>query len=967
VPVCQAIQHAHQKGIIHRDIKPSNVLVAMFDDRSVPKVIDFGIAKATGQSLTEQTMYTGFGAVVGTPEYMSPEQANINNLDIDTRSDVYSLGVLLYELLTGSTPVDRKSLGKAAVLEILRVVREVEAPRPSAKLSSSDTLPSVAANRGSEPAKLSKLMKGELDWVLLKALEKDRTRRYDTANGLARDIQRYLDDELVEARPPSAGYRLQKIVRRHKAQAITASLLLFALLAGIAGTTVGLFEAKRQEQRALAAADEERKAKVVAEAEKANALKAAEAEKLAKLDADAKHQDAERNLAFAKKGNEILGSVFAGLDPNKIAESDRPLQDVLRENLLKAVKELDGSAIGDPMEVAVMQNTLGKSLLGLGEYELAIEVFAKAMETFKAKLGPEHPYTLTSMNDLATAYQNAGKLDLALPLFEKTLKLEKAKSPILSNWLPYLTPSWLPFRLPFPTDHASAATRGNLAGAYLTAGKLDLAISLFEETLQDCKAKLGPEHPQTLLCVNNLALAYLNAGKPDLALPLLEATLKLTKDKLGPEHPQTLSSMNNLAAAYKDARKLDLALPLFEETLKLSKAKLGPNHPYTCSYMNNLATAYGDAGKLDLALPLSEETLKLTKAKLGLDHPLTLTSMQNLARANQIAGKLDLAISLYEETLKLMKAKLGPNHPNTLKCMHGLAEAYQAAGKFDLVLPLYEETLKLRKATLGPEHPDTLLSMNNLAHCHWLLKRLDKSVPQFEELLVIREKKLGRDHTDTQLTVYNLGVNYMVADRLSEAIPLLEETYRGSKKISTLKLDGEPLLNAYKKSGETAKFIALLKEQLDEARKTLPIDSPKLTEQMARYGRELLGTGEFADAESILRECLAVREKKQPDFWSTFNTQTLLGGALLGQKNYAEAEPLLLKGYEGMKAREKTIPPQGSARIPEALDRIVELYTNWDAAEPDKGYDAKAAEWQTKLVEHKSASNTESPLKIEEK
>jgi tetratricopeptide (TPR) repeat protein len=242
VPVCQAIQHAHNKGIIHRDIKPSNVLVALFDDKPVPKVIDFGIAKATGGSLTDYTLVTGLGAMVGTPEYMSPEQAGFTP-DVDTRSDVYALGVLLYELLTGTTPVDRARLGKAAVMEILRVIREEEPARPSTKLSTSDALPNIAANRNTEPAQLTRLLRGELDCVVMKALEKDRARRYETAAGLARDIQRYLADEVVEARPPSAGYRLRKFVQRNKGRVVAGMLVLLALVVGMIGTTVGMVQA----------------------------------------------------------------------------------------------------------------------------------------------------------------------------------------------------------------------------------------------------------------------------------------------------------------------------------------------------------------------------------------------------------------------------------------------------------------------------------------------------------------------------------------------------------------------------------------------------------------------------------------------------------------------------------------------------------------------------------------------------
>ncbi len=258
VPVCSAIQHAHMKGVIHRDIKPSNVLVALYDDKAVPKVIDFGVAKATGAALTDHTLHTGLGAVVGTPEYMSPEQASLNNLDIDTRSDVYALGVLLYELLTGSPPFTRTELEVKGLLEMLRVVREDEPLRPSVKLSTAAAKPSIAASRGTEPTALGKLLRSELDWLVMKALEKDRDRRYDSANGFAADVNRYLAGEAVQAVPPSLGYRVRKWIRKNRGLVTTSGLVAASLLAG---TGVATWQAIRAEQEAERVRQEQAKTK----------------------------------------------------------------------------------------------------------------------------------------------------------------------------------------------------------------------------------------------------------------------------------------------------------------------------------------------------------------------------------------------------------------------------------------------------------------------------------------------------------------------------------------------------------------------------------------------------------------------------------------------------------------------------------------------------------------------------------
>jgi serine/threonine protein kinase len=255
IPICHAIQHAHQKGIIHRDIKPSNVLVTMYDDKPVPKVIDFGVAKAVGQRLTEKTLFTELGALVGTFEYMSPEQAEINAFGVDTRSDIYSLGVLLYELLTGATPLEKKRVREATLNEVVRLIKEEEPPRPSVRLSSSGTLAKIAAARKTEPAQLAKLVRGELDWIVMKSLEKDRSRRYETANAMAQDVQRYLTDEPVQAGPPSATYRVRKLARKHKAALVIAGAFVLLLASGMAVSAWQALKATWAERRMQAERD----------------------------------------------------------------------------------------------------------------------------------------------------------------------------------------------------------------------------------------------------------------------------------------------------------------------------------------------------------------------------------------------------------------------------------------------------------------------------------------------------------------------------------------------------------------------------------------------------------------------------------------------------------------------------------------------------------------------------------------
>ncbi|MCI0460853.1 MAG: protein kinase [Gemmataceae bacterium] len=397
IPVCQAIQHAHQKGIIHRDVKPSNVLVALYDDKAVPKVIDFGVAKATGPRLTEETLHTGFGAVVGTLEYMSPEQASFDQLDVDTRSDIYSLGVLLYELLAGSPPFGRRELEKAGLLEMLRVIREHEPPRPSTKLSTAEGLPTLAANRGTEPAKLTRLVRGELDWIVMKALEKDRSRRYETASAFAADVQRYLHDEPVQACPPSAGYRLRKFARRYRAPLAVAAAFVLLLLAGVVVSAWQASRATVAEQQARA---ESKQKDLALQAEQQ--ARAGEA------------QERRRTVDNLELALEALAEIYFKTGSARVV-ADTDFQQIDREflqNGLRFYEEFIRKNAGNPrarFETSKAYFAIGRLRRGLGHYEKADHDLNQAMALLVGLIAEGHPDP-SYRRDLACVYYHRGWL-----------------------------------------------------------------------------------------------------------------------------------------------------------------------------------------------------------------------------------------------------------------------------------------------------------------------------------------------------------------------------------------------------------------------------------------------------------------------------------------------------------------------------------------------------------------------------
>ncbi len=631
--VCSAVQHAHQKGIIHRDLKPTNILVTEQDGRPVCKVIDFGLAKALHgtQALTDLSLHTSFGAVVGTPLYMAPEQLGASALDVDTRADLYSLGVILYELVTGTTPIERQRLKEAAWDEIRRMVREEDPPKPSTRLSSSEALPNLAARRHADPGRLTGLVRGDLDWIVMKALEKDRSRRYETASGLALDIQRHLAGDAVLAAPPSRLYRLRKFVRRHRQMVTAASLGLLALVAGIVGTTCGLFEAQRQmaiaqkqeteAKRQAQIAKMESVAKEQARAAEADARQKAEA---AKVVAQAKEAEANAIVRFFEE------KVFAAARPKGQAGGRGAAVTVL-DAVRASLPALGTSFRDQPIVEARLRYTLGATLHYLGEYAAAAEQIEQALALSTHHLGSDHADTLKCMNNLAATYIELFRHTEALKLNEETLAARRRTLP--------------------PNHPDTLLSMNNVAYGYTLLNRHDDAIKLYSEALAAQRRVLPPDHADTLRTMNNLAISYALLNRHDEARILLEDALAAEKRVFPPDHPDTLLTLRILANCYAALNRHGDALELREQTLDAHRRVLPPNHPETLRSMHNLAHSYHDLNRPAEALKLREEVLEIRRRVLPQDHPETLVSLVTLASSLVDADRGAEAIPLIDEFL----------------------------------------------------------------------------------------------------------------------------------------------------------------------------------------------------------------------------------------------------------------------------------------------------------------------------
>jgi serine/threonine protein kinase/tetratricopeptide (TPR) repeat protein len=706
VPVCKAIQHAHQKGIIHRDLKPSNVLVCLYDGQAVAKVIDFGVAKAVEQRLTERTMFTQFGQIIGTFEYMSPEQAEMSQLGVDTRSDIYSLGVMLYELLTGSTPLQRQRLCAAGINEMLKMIKEEDPPRPSTRLSGSKEVLQIAAARRTDPVRLGKLLRGELDWVVMKCLEKDRTRRYDTANGLARDIERYLHDEPVEAGPPGSAYRLRKLARRHRTALSVTGLIAVLLVLAAAMSAWQAVRARHAEREALAERDRaEAGFRMARDAVDRFFTQVGESPKLKAQGMEKFRKDLLQN---AKEFYERFTREQLDFLPAK-----RVLHFSKKESNEGFTREqLDAAELRDDLGLAHLR--LARIHQALGDFAAAQTSSEKAVEILE-ELALAHADVLEYQRDLAASHfelgavnADTGRLEKAEAAYEQALVIQQmlvADHPESADY-----------------QRALATTDDGLGSVRIRAGQFEKAQGSLEQGLAIWRQLVGT-NPRVTEDRNGLASVQLTLGKAygqkgqsEKAEAMLREAAT-TYQALVADCPDVPEYRNSLGSTYRalgvhyfnNTRQLEKADAAHQQELHIYE-KLAREHPDVWEYSYRLGRCHHNlamdallAGRLDAALSNGDKAIELLEHVVDSGHVQVRPDLFDawLCRANLLAGRGEHARAAEEASAVARRDGLGNANYYNIACVFALSS--RAAEKDGKLGPEERTRLKAQYADRAME------------------------------------------------------------------------------------------------------------------------------------------------------------------------------------------------------------------------------------------------------------------------
>ena len=697
--VCSAVHHAHQKGVIHRDLKPTNVMVTLHDDRPVPKVIDFGIAKATQQRLSEKTLFTSYGQFIGTPDYMSPEQAALSGLDVDTRTDVYSLGVLLYELLTGTTPFDSSTLQQAAFDEFQRILREVDPPRPSTRISTmAESSADMARHRGAEPAGLAKLVRGDLDWIVMQALEKDRTRRYESASELANDVRRHLADEPVLASPPSAFYRLRKFARRNRVGVAAGAFMTFALLAGVAISTLGFVEARRERRLAVTEAENARLAEgrareqrqiaetnaIEAATQAQNALLAEERERQQREVAERKGAEAATQAARVSAVFGFLEETIASADPYGGA-SGLTVVDMLDA----AVERLDSGALShQPLYEARVRTTLGRTYMHLhvDRLEAAETQLVRANEIWLAECPSTNdvrvPQIIHGTVDLAELEEAKGHPSAAEELYREALRLARVRT-------------------------AAKKIEGDLVPITLTA------LGRFLVSSYRSEAGSGAAEAEALF---REALELANGtGDPDRVNDVAE-------------------SMRDVARSLTAQGEYEEPEALLLEVLSIQRTFFAGEHAEiatTLFYLGELLEARDDASGAEARY---REAIDMRRRTVGEDSKLAvqLIMLAHLLRGQE---RYEEAEEIFRHLLDGSRESLPEGHPGIATCLNHLAIVLAPMGRYEEAEDALREAVEiLRNAWSGGQRTETIETIGNLAGLYYRLERYDEAEPLMVEV-----------------------------------------------------------------------------------------------------------------------------------------------------------------------------------------------------------------------------------------